>query len=44
MLRRAIEDAGSVCGRIECAVWQEAQFGATISPFLNRASPWMLSE
>ena len=33
------DDAGSVCGRIECAVWHVAQFGATIRPFFNNPSP-----
>ena len=44
MFRRLIEEAGSVCGKIECAVWQVAQVGATASPFFSNASPWMLSE
>jgi len=44
MLRRAIDDSAFVCGRIECAVWHEAQLGATTSPFRSSASPWMLSE
>jgi len=44
MFLRLIEEAGSVCGNMECAVWQVAQFGATDRPFFNSASPWMLSE
>ena len=38
-----MEELGSVCGRIECAVWHEAQLAATISPFFSKPSPWMLS-
>ena len=44
MLPRAIEEAGSVWGRMLWAVWQEAQFAATIRPFLSRPSPWIDSE
>ena len=44
MLARAIEDAGSVWGRMLWAVWQEAQFAATIRPFLSSPSPWIDSE
>ena len=44
MLPRAIEERGSVCGRMLWAVWHEAQFAATISPFLSRPSPWIDSE
>jgi len=41
---RAMEEFGSVCGRMLCGVWQDAQLGATTSPFLSKPSPWMLSE
>jgi hypothetical protein len=44
MLLRAIEESELVWGRMLCAVWQEAQVGATMSPFLSNPSPWMLSE
>jgi hypothetical protein len=44
MFPRAMDEAGSVCGRIECGVWQEAQVAETMSPFLSRPSPWILSE
>src|SRR5208282_3548378 len=30
--------------RIRVGVWQDAQLGATTSPFLSKPSPWMLSE
>ena len=36
MLARAMDEPGSVCGRMLCAVWHDAQFAATTSPFLNR--------
>ena len=38
MLRRAIEEAGSVCRRMLWAVWQEAQVAVTTSPFFSRPS------
>ncbi len=44
ILPRAMDERGSVWGRIAWAVWHEAQVGATMSPFLSRPSPWMLSE
>ena len=39
MLRRAIEELGSVCGRMLCAVWQETQLADTVSPILSTPSP-----
>jgi len=44
MLPRAIEEAGSVWGRMLCALWHEAQLGATTRPFFSRPSPWIDSE
>ena len=44
MFPRAIDDAGSVWDRMLWAVWQDAQFAATIRPFLRRPSPWIDSE
>jgi len=32
MFLRLIEEAGSVCGNMECAVWQVAQFGPPTGP------------
>ena len=34
MLPRAIEERGSVCGRMWCAVWQEVQMAVTDEPLL----------
>ena len=41
---RAMEERGSVCLRMWCGVWQEAQVAATARPFRRRPSPCMLSE
>ena len=44
MLPRAMDDLGSVCLRIECAVWHDTHVAATVSPLFIRASPWIDSE
>src|SRR5512135_822311 len=38
-----MRESGSEGGRMECAPWHEAQFGATERPDFSRALPWMLS-
>ena len=41
MFFRAIEERGSVCGRVKCGVWHETHVAETVRPFFRRPSPWI---
>ena len=41
MFFRAIEERGSVCGRVKCGVWHETHVAETVRPFFRSPSPWI---